>query len=75
MAKKKPVFDYSICVACGICVQACPFSTLELQKEDVDKYHKPYPEIARPNCTGCGMCSRQCPLDAIKMVEETINEG
>ncbi|TLN01040.1 methionine ABC transporter, partial [bacterium] len=30
--KQKPVFDYLICVACGLCDQACPVSCLELSK-------------------------------------------
>ena len=33
MMKKTPVFDYLLCVSCGICVQACPVSALGMQKE------------------------------------------
>lgn len=68
-AKKSPVFNYKVCVACGICVQACPISVLEAQKTDVDRYKKAYPEIAREGCIGCGMCATACPTDAITMVE------
>lgn len=71
-AKKKPVFDYGDCIACGICVEACPVSALECQKTDVDKYKKAYPEIAREGCIGCGLCATNCPMDAITMKEVNI---
>ncbi len=74
-AKKKPVFDYDICIACGICVQACPVSTLELQKIDVDRYKKAYPEMAREGCIGCGFCATNCPLDAVTMYEVNQETG
>jgi Formate hydrogenlyase subunit 6/NADH:ubiquinone oxidoreductase 23 kD subunit (chain I) len=74
-AKKKPVFDYGICIACGICVQACPVSTLELQKTDVDRYKKAYPEMAREGCIGCGFCATNCPLDAVTMCDIDSETG
>lgn len=69
MPKKIPVSDYDLCIACGICVQACPVSSLELTKLGVDKLNKAYPEIAREGCIGCGICAKNCPLDAITVVE------
>lgn len=66
-AEKSPAFDYKICIGCGICVEACPVSALELQKTDVDKLKTAYPEIARNTCVGCGICAKACPLDAITM--------
>lgn len=74
-AKKKSVFDYDICIACGICVQACPVSTLELQKTDVDRYKKAYPEMAREGCIGCGFCATNCPLDAVTMYDVNPDTG
>ncbi len=70
-AKKKPIFDYEKCIACGICVTACPVSSLELQKTDVDRYKKSYPEVAREGCIGCGICAKSCPMDAIIIEEVT----
>lgn len=64
--KKNPIFDYDICIACGICAQACPVSALELSKTNVDKYKKAYPEL-KGSCTGCGICAESCPLDAVEM--------
>ncbi len=70
MAQKYPTFDYGPCMACGICVQACPFSCLELRRTGLDSYRKAYPELARrEDCTGCGICASSCPVDAIRMGE------
>jgi len=58
--------DYQVCMACGVCIQACPFSYLELNKTDVDSLHKAYPALL-PNhkCNGCGLCATACPVDCI----------
>ena len=55
----KPVIDDSLCTACGICVDECPSSALDL--EDVAC-------LARPDdCTGDGICADSCPNGAITM--------
>lgn len=69
-AEKTPAFDYKICIACGICVDACPVSVLELQKTDVDRFKKAYPEIAREGCLHCGICASSCPMGAITMAKK-----
>ena len=61
-------FDYKVCSACGVCVQACPMSYLELGKTDIDKMHTAYPSlIAEEECGGCGTCANACPLECIKV--------
>jgi formate hydrogenlyase subunit 6/NADH:ubiquinone oxidoreductase subunit I len=58
--------NYQGCMACGVCVVACPFSYLELSKIDVDSLHKAYPELITDHqCTGCGLCAAACPVEAI----------
>lgn len=71
MVKEKmiPLVDYKFCMACCVCISACPFSCLSAEKNDVDKYKKAYPLMVGPeNCTGCGICESACPVDAISMV-------
>ncbi len=68
---KRPEFDYKMCVACGICVAACPVSCLSLTKIGIDKLNKAYPEIPespRNDCIGCGICASNCPLDVITII-------
>ena len=53
----KPVVDADSCTACGICVDECPNSCLDL--EDVAK-------LARPDdCSECGTCVDVCPNGAV----------
>lgn len=66
MNKGKPTVDYTKCMACGVCVQACPFSCLDLIDTTRDKYKKAYPELTeKDRCTGCKLCEKQCPLACI----------
>lgn len=70
MAKgEKPLFDYELCMACGICVQSCPTSCLELSHfEENGLYRKPLPELVRSNdCIGCGFCAKDCPIDVVEL--------
>lgn len=66
MEKKKelPKFEYSKCMACGICTAACPVSALELNKTDVDRYKKAYPTLVG-NCISCKICEKECPFGAV----------
>ncbi len=66
MGKGIATINYAECMACGSCVQACPFSFLDLTKTDVDAYHKNYPQLNHDHkCTGCGLCAAACPVDCI----------
>ncbi len=53
----------SYCKGCGICVEFCPKSVLELENEKVI--------IARENdCIRCGQCELRCPDYAIYLEED-----
>lgn len=70
MSKEKvfPAFNYKKCMACAICVSACPFGCLEMSKTGIDQYNKAYPKLTLEKaCTGCGICSKECPFEAISM--------
>ncbi|MBN2659480.1 MAG: 4Fe-4S binding protein [Spirochaetales bacterium] len=67
--KKLPMIDFGLCMACTVCVSACPFGCLELAVTGSDRYKKAYPGLPLPDsCTGCGICATECPVDAIIMV-------
>lgn len=68
--KKLPVFDYLLCLSCGICAQACPVSALGMRREGKSgKYRNLFPELVRDTCIGCGICARSCPMEAVRMEE------
>ena len=67
-----PVIDYPACIACGVCVQACPFSCFELTITGIDPLNKTYPHLSAPErCTGCAICQKACPVDVILMQEKS----
>ena len=67
--KKRPVIDYQLCLACGICSGVCPLSCIALRKTDIDRYQKAYPVLDEYyRCTGCTRCAKACPMDAIRMM-------
>ena len=67
-SRGKPVFDYDLCVACGICMHACAFGSIEMNHVGVDKLNKAYPALAHPDtCVGCRQCERQCPVEAVAL--------
>ena len=56
--------NFSKCVGCGLCIDACPFEALEL----VDKK-----AVVLSSCTLCGLCVDSCKFEAIEMpVRETV---
>lgn len=63
----KPVVIRSICSACGICIDMCPFDCLGLTEPD--EFPKTIKSSAyltsEKACVGCGICSNDCPQEAI----------
>jgi len=53
------VVDKDKCLACGICVEKCPFGAIRLSDPQV--------QIDPHVCMGCGVCSRICPQDALSL--------
>ena len=50
--------EEALCVGCGLCVEACPFSAIEL----IDMKAK----VNEVLCKGCGLCSATCRSGAIQ---------
>ncbi|MDO8915935.1 MAG: 4Fe-4S binding protein [Coriobacteriia bacterium] len=59
----RPIINEDECSGCGICVDTCPDSVLEL----VDDKAEP---VNEDDCTGCASCMEECPMGAIVEVEE-----
>ncbi|MEW6624269.1 MAG: electron transfer flavoprotein subunit alpha [Bacillota bacterium] len=48
------------CIACGLCVQTCPFEALEIKGDVV---------VDPKKCTNCGDCVEVCPAAALELDE------
>ncbi|MFO7911816.1 MAG: 4Fe-4S binding protein [Desulfotignum sp.] len=65
----RPYFNLDLCMACSICVEACPANALDITLQKVKDLH-PYPFLIREaQCMGCGFCARACPVDAVTLKE------
>ena len=59
LAEKIARFDAEECIACGRCIERCPFDAFEWSHADV-VFHA-------ERCRGCGLCFETCPTDAIEL--------
>lgn len=64
----KPLFNLSACMACTICVEACPVNAIALEATRGTRETIRYPHLAvKRGCIACEFCMRECPTDAIQM--------
>ena len=60
--KKYAVAEKKICVACGVCMKACP-------RQAISIYRGCYAIVEETNCVGCGLCVKACPAGCIEIKE------
>jgi NADH-quinone oxidoreductase subunit I len=56
------------CIACGLCVNACPNHVIELESvrdEETKKKKLTGYKMALERCLYCGFCVEACPADAL----------
>jgi NAD-dependent dihydropyrimidine dehydrogenase PreA subunit len=54
--------DDALCIACGICVEACPFGALDMGEESV--------LVSQERCMGCGICVSSCEQGALSLLRD-----
>jgi NADH-quinone oxidoreductase subunit I len=59
----QPVFDFDLCIGCGLCSRDCPAKAIEMVEVDGKKRH---PQINLSKCVFCYQCADTCPKKAIK---------
>jgi len=67
-----PVFDQKRCMACVICLDACPTGCLTVGPPQ-GKDPNGYPCMQDlSSCLGCGLCAADCPADAITLAPREV---
>ena len=62
--KKVAVVDRKVCVACGVCMKACPKSAISI-------YRGCYATVDDTKCVGCGLSAKACPAGCIAVAERS----
>ena len=62
--KKLAAVDRTVCVACGVCMKACPKGAISI-------FRGCYAMIGEEICVGCGLCAKACPANAIYKTDYT----
>jgi len=73
---KTAIVDQQTCVACGLCVQACPYDAIKLVETKVP--YRGMVQIANVDpglCMACGLCSAVCRSTSIRITEEYSDES
>jgi Na+-translocating ferredoxin:NAD+ oxidoreductase subunit B len=72
----KPVWDYGLCVACKLCIYACPTGAVALENNSNGKAPPGLPYLIENKlCVACAFCDDCCPVDAIKMAQSPSQLG
>ena len=62
--KKLAFVDKKRCVACGVCMKACPKGALTI-------YRGCYAVVDADTCVGCGLCAKACPAGCLETRERS----
>jgi heterodisulfide reductase subunit C len=59
------------CVACGLCVEVCPYDAIELAQKRVLGQVKSVAQVNPALCMSCGVCAASCRSASINLADFT----
>ncbi len=62
--KKIAFVDRRICVACGVCMKACPRGAIAIDRGC-------FAVVEAEKCVGCGLCAKACPAGCVSVKERS----
>ena len=65
--KKMAAIDHKVCVACGVCMKACPRDAISIHRGC-------YAVVDEEKCVGCGLCGMHCPAGCICQEERGVEK-
>jgi heterodisulfide reductase subunit C len=57
------------CVACGLCVEVCPYDAVELVQKRVLGHEKTVAQVNAALCMSCGVCAASCRSASIDLLD------
>jgi ferredoxin len=67
--------NQSTCVACGLCVEVCPYEAIELQEVRVLGQARTVAQVDANRCMACGLCAASCRSSSIELADGFSNEA
>jgi heterodisulfide reductase subunit A-like polyferredoxin len=64
-------------VACGLCVEVCPYDAVELVEKRVLGHEKTVAQLDAALCMSCGVCAASCrsaSIDLLDFSDESLLE-
>ncbi|WP_094605568.1 hypothetical protein SPSIL_012820 [Sporomusa silvacetica DSM 10669] len=65
--RPKPVFNYNICISCGLCAESCPPKAISMVN------HRPVLHVEK--CIRCFCCHELCPEKAVHIKRNWLYES
>ena len=62
--KKLAIVNQAVCVACGVCLKACPKGALSI-------FRGCFAKVDPEKCVGCGLCGKACPAGCLTVRERS----
>lgn len=74
---KTAVVNMKTCVACGLCVEVCPYQAIQLVEKNVPNRGKniAIAQVDAGLCMACGLCSSVCRSNSIELAEDYTDES
>lgn len=63
--------DVDTCVACGMCVAACPYEAISLQTVEFQRRARRAAQVDPNLCIACGICNAVCPSSSVSVEGHT----
>jgi heterodisulfide reductase subunit C/CBS domain-containing protein len=67
--------DQTTCVACGLCVEVCPYEAIELQETRIMGRARTVAHVDANRCMACGLCAASCRSSSIELADGFSNEA
>jgi ferredoxin len=69
------VVNEKTCVACGLCVEICPYEAITLVEKHIAGQDQVYASVDASKCMACGLCAASCRSTSIELKDEYSSQA